>query len=145
MRTWPQMLRLGLIRTGTPESSRAGRSWQQATTQQSGAMPNSSRLTVPHCLTSLVWDAIEDFSPSFLSVEDLLAILERVDVTESDGGIGFEWQSPDLVNRLNSRSDLERLLSGLLEQLGGEIGDLSAGYPLDKREEAYFPAIAAAA
>ena len=95
--------------------------------------------------TILVWEAIDGLFPIFLTVEDLLGILKVVDVAGSDGGLGFRWESPNLVNRLNSRTELERLLSGLLELLGGEIGDVSMGYPLDRREQAYFPAIAAAA
>ncbi len=85
---------------------------------------------------TVVSDAIDDLFPNFLAVDDLLAIFASVD-------IGSAWQSPNIVNRLNSQSDLERLLSGLLEQLGGEIGN--CGYRPNKREEAYFPAIAATA
>ncbi len=94
---------------------------------------------------ALVGSAIEGLFPNHLTVQDLLGILKSVNITDWDGWRGFEWQSPNLVNRLNSRSELERLLSGLLELLGGEIGDLSVAYPLDKREQAYFPAIATAA
>ena len=94
---------------------------------------------------TVVWDAIDGLFPSFLSIEDLLAILKEVDVADGEGGLGFLWGGPSLVNRLDSRSDLERLLAGLLGLLGGEIGDFIVAYPLDKREQAYFPAIAAAA
>jgi len=96
----------------------------------------ANRAALPNIL---VWNAIDDLFPKFLGVDDLLAILANIDITDNDGGIGFEWQSPDLVNRLNSSSDLERLLSGLLEQLGGEASGL--GSIPDKRESA----IAAAA
>jgi len=89
----------------------------------------------------VVWDALDGLFPNFISVDDLLGILGNIDVTDNDGGTGFEWQSPDLVNRLNSSLDLERLLSGLLDQIGREAGHIAI--PPDKREEAYFSAIAA--
>jgi hypothetical protein len=91
---------------------------------------------------TMVWDAIDGLFPNFLSVDDLLVILAKIDVTDTDGGFSFEWQSPELVKRINSPSDLERLLNGLLEQLGGEACGL--GYQPDKREEAYFAAMNAA-
>ena len=93
----------------------------------------------------LVWDAIDGLFPKFLSVDDFLTILGAVDVTDRDASVRFEWRSADLVKRLNCQSDLERLLRGLLEQVGGEIGNLDRGYPPNKRDEAYIPAIAAVA
>jgi hypothetical protein len=91
----------------------------------------------------LVWDAIDDLFPRFLGVDDLLQILAEVDVTDADGGVSFEWQSPGLCDRLNKRPELERLLHGMLDQLGEEAGEI--GHIPDKREEAYFAAIGAAA
>jgi hypothetical protein len=92
---------------------------------------------------ALVWDAIGDLFPDFLNVGDLLAILSAVDISDADGGLSFEGQSPGLVERLDARPELERLLHGLLSQLGDDRGDI--GHIPDKREEAYFVAIAAAA
>jgi hypothetical protein len=92
---------------------------------------------------AVVWDAVDALFPRFLNVDGLLGILAVVDITDADGGSSFQWQSAGWVDRLNARSDLERLLRGLLDQLGddpGEIGRIS-----DKREEAYFAAVAAAA
>jgi hypothetical protein len=91
----------------------------------------------------LVWDAVEGLFPNPLGIDDLLTVLSRVDVTDSDGGLGFEWQSPDLIKRIDSRGDLERLLGGLIEQLGGDGNDV--GYERDQREDTYFAAISAAA
>src|SRR5205807_7594127 len=70
---------------------------------------------------------------------ELLAITNGTDLTASDGGLGFEWQGPDLVKRLTSQPAIERLLQGLLAQLGGRPGSIGA-LP-EKREEAYGPAI----
>jgi hypothetical protein len=93
---------------------------------------------------AVVWDTIDRLFPKHLGIETLLEILATVDITERDGGLGFDWRNPTLVARLNSVSDLEKLLSGLLTLLGGNVGSLG-GYDLAPREEAYFPSIAAAA
>jgi hypothetical protein len=90
----------------------------------------------------LVWNAVEDIFPRFVTIDDLPAILAKIDVTDSDGAVGFVWQSPDLVNRLTSRSELERLLKGLLEQF---VNETSSVVLPDKRDESYFAAINAAA
>ena len=90
----------------------------------------------------LVWNAIEDLFPRFLNIDDLLGILTLVDIADADGGLSFEWQSPGLVDRLDTREDLERLLNGLLDQLGEDTGGI--GHIPDNREVAYFAAIAAA-
>jgi hypothetical protein len=89
----------------------------------------------------LVWDAIDGLFPHFLDVDDLLGIISAVDISDADGGLGFEWRSPGLVDRLDARLDLERLLNGLLDQLGEDTGGI--GHSPDKREKAYFSAIAA--
>ena len=55
-----------------------------------------------------------------MKVDDLLAILAKIDITNNDGATGFAWQGPDYADRLTrSDPDLERLLGGLLEQLRG--------------------------
>ena len=92
---------------------------------------------------AIVWDAIDDLFPHFLNVDDLLGILSVVDISDADGGLSFESQSPGLVDRLNARSELEKLLRGLLSQLGDD--PVQIGHIPDKREEAYFAAIAATA
>jgi hypothetical protein len=93
--------------------------------------------------TTVVWDALEEMVPLHLGVDDLLTILSSVDVTDRDDGLGLDWHGPKLVERINSRSELERLLLGLLTQLGG----IPAAGDRDEtaQEKAYFPMIAAAA
>jgi hypothetical protein len=68
-----------------------------------------------------VWDALEHLFPRHLSVDDLLLIMSQVDVTDSDGGLGLDWHGPKLIERLSSQADLERLVEGLLTQLGGSV------------------------
>lgn len=92
---------------------------------------------------TVVWEAIDGLFPQFLNVDDLLGILTEVVIADADGGLSFQWLSPGLVDRLSARVDLERLLRGLLDQLGDDPGDI--GHIPEKREEAYFAAIAATA
>lgn len=92
---------------------------------------------------TIVWDAIELLFPGIISVDDLLLILDAIDITDRDGGVGFQWQAPDLIERLNSTEELERLLAGLDALLGPEpdIDRLEE----DDRQEALLVAAAAAA
>jgi hypothetical protein len=92
---------------------------------------------------TVVWDALEQFFPRHLGIDDLLHILSRIDVTDSDGGLGLDWHGPKLIERLTSQAELERLVDALLTQLGGTA---SAGERKETgREKVYFPMIAAAA
>ena len=92
--------------------------------------------------TTVVWGALEEMAPLHLGVDDVLIILSSVDVTDCDGGLGLDWHGPKLVERISSRTDLERLVLGLLSQLGGTVaaGDREE----TAREKAYFPMVAAA-
>jgi hypothetical protein len=92
---------------------------------------------------TVVWDAVEALFPSIMDVDDLLTILGRVDVTDRAGGVGFQWQSPDLIKRIDSPADLERLLVGLTALMGEEPEHVRP--ELDDREEGFLTAIAAAA
>jgi len=88
----------------------------------------------------VIWDAVEGLFPTQLSPAELLTITGSIDLTDTDGGLGFEWQGAELVGRLQSRADIEQVLQGLLTQLGGRAGSL--GGPPNKRDDAFFPAIA---
>ena len=104
-----------------------------------GAFVKANCVGLPN---TVVWDALEQF-PNQISIDDLLLILSLVDVTDSDGGLGLDWHGPKLIERISSQADPERLLDGLLKQLGGTV---SAGDRENtKREDAYFPMIATAA
>jgi hypothetical protein len=92
---------------------------------------------------TVVWDTVETLFPSVLGIDDLLAILSRVDVTDRDGGVGFQWQSPELIGRVDDPADLERLLVGLLALIGPEPDDSRPNR--DEREEAFLAAIGSAA
>ena len=70
--------------------------------------------------TTAVWDTVESRFPTIITVDNLLSILGAIDITDRDGGVGFQWQAPDLIARLNSPDELERLLAGLSALLGPE-------------------------
>jgi hypothetical protein len=93
--------------------------------------------------TTVVWDAIEKLFPHHIAIDDLIAILSLVNVTDRDGGLGLDWHGPKLIERLSSPSDLEHLLQALLSQLGGTVA--AGDREQTDREKAYFPMIAAAA
>lgn len=101
-------------------------------------MTNLNRLS-----NGVIWDAVDQLFPDYLKVEDLLEITACRDVSDDDGGLGFEWQGPEFVDRLRALGDIERVLGGFLGQLGGRAGNVR--HQPDKREDAYIPAIATAA
>jgi hypothetical protein len=91
--------------------------------------------------SAVLWNAANGLFPRHMSVDDLLEILGKIDVPTEHGG--FDWHGPKLVGRISSKTDLERLLLGLLIHLEGPVAvDDRRTTP---REKAYFPALAAAA
>lgn len=115
-------------------------------TADDGAKRQYAARVVTECASlppAVVWDAVEALFPPILGVGDLLTILGRVNVADRDGGVGFQWQSPDLIKRVNSPRDLEQLLSGLTALLGEETGSLDM--EPDDRQETLLTAIAAIA
>ena len=93
--------------------------------------------------TTLIWDAVDALFPSVIGVGDLLAILDRIDLSDRGGGPGFAWNAPSFIDRLGTTDELEEMLHGLLQQLGDEPADI--GHIPTEREEAYFSALAATA
>jgi hypothetical protein len=112
----------------------------EATKARYGAFIKANCANLPN---TVVWDALEPLFPRHLGIDDLLHVLSRIDVTDSDGGLGLDWHGPKLIERLTSQAELEGLVDALLTQLGGSI---SAGEREETgREKVYFPMIAAAA
>jgi hypothetical protein len=97
----------------------------------------------PALPNTLTLNGIDDLFLSFLSVGDLLGIFQQIDIADADSGLSVEWQAPRWIERLKTRSELEQLLRGLLDQLGAESQDIS--HIPNKREETHFNAISAAA
>lgn len=102
-------------------------------------------IIVAECSTlpnTVVWDAVESLFPTIITVDNLLSILSSIDITDRDGGVGFQWQAPNLIARLGSPDELERLLAGLNALVGAEP-DIDT--EPDDRQEALLVASAAAA
>jgi hypothetical protein len=92
---------------------------------------------------AVVWDAIEGLFPTHVSVDDFLGILAAIDVTDRDGGLGLDREGPELTERLTSPVEVDRLLGGLLHQLGPSTRPF--GHQFSRREETYLPIVEAAA
>jgi hypothetical protein len=108
----------------------------ETTKARYGAFVKANCRSLPN---TVIWDALQQLFPCHININDLLLILSQVDVTDSDGGLGLDWHGPKLIERLSSQADLERLVEGLLKQLGGTV---SVG---DREPTEQEPMIAAAA
>jgi len=100
---------------------------------------------VSHCASlppMAVWDAVDALFPTTIGVDGLLTIIRQVDLTDRDGGVGFEWQSPKLIAKLTDKTALERLLVGLMAVLGPD--NTRIGHQPTEREQALLSAIKAA-
>lgn len=108
---------------------------------QSGyaALIKAGTATLPLMMVS---DAIFNLFPTLITVSDVLHILAEVNI-EDDRDFDFKEDGTALAERLESAADLELFLTGLLGQLGTQLGEHS--YPATKREEVFFPAMAKAA
>ena len=91
----------------------------------------------------IVLDAIDELFPTHFTVADLLRVFSVIDATDSSQGATAQWSAPQWIGRITNRTDLEQLLSGLLQQLGPAPAEI--GHQPDKREETYFVAIEHAA
>lgn len=89
-----------------------------------------------------VWDAVDTLFPAVIGVDELLTIIRQVDLADRDGGVGFEWHAPKLIEKITDRETLEHLLAGLMEVLGPI--DAPIGHIPDDREKALLSAIKAA-
>jgi hypothetical protein len=92
----------------------------------------------------MVREAAADLFPDLISVQELLEVLEATNASSKEDGLEFDIEGPRLVEKLNNPSDLEKLLSGLLTQVGRDLAE-HAHYPPNEREKIYFPAMASAA
>jgi hypothetical protein len=92
----------------------------------------------------MVRDAIVELFPTLITTAEVLRILTEVNVEDDRSGFDFKSDGADLAKRLESVADLELFLTGLLGQLGTQLGDHSH-HPPTKREAVFFPAMAEAA
>lgn len=91
----------------------------------------------------VLWEALDQLFPKSLSVDDFLVILEAMSSDTRDESLGLQYYGPRLAERVGARADLERLLGGLLGQLGAAEQDFTQGEtPLEK---AYYPVVTSTA
>jgi hypothetical protein len=91
----------------------------------------------------MVRDAIVELFPTLITTSDVLRILTEVDIEDDTSGLDFKSDGTALAKKLQSAADLDLFLTGLLKQLGTQLGD--SRHPPTKREEIFFPAMAEAA
>lgn len=76
-------------------------------------------------LSVLVWDAVDTLFPTVLSIDDLLAVIKSVDLTDSSDGLGIGYVGPKLAERLDSATQTERLLAGMLDGLADPVSPIA--------------------
>ena len=64
---------------------------------------------------SLVWETVEFLFPKFLSVEQLLHIIQSIELADQDGGWGLDWHGENLSKKIQSIDVCRQLLSGLIK------------------------------
>lgn len=99
-----------------------------------------------HCrqlLSVLVWDAVEELFPTTLSVDDFIYILKSIDVNDRRDSFGLDHIGPELVDRLDSVAQTERLIAGLFEILG-TLPDLSNSKAMANKNEPFLSTFEAA-
>jgi hypothetical protein len=99
-----------------------------------------------HCgnvLIVLVWDAAEAMFPTILSVDEFLLILESIDVNDQRDSLGLEYRGPKLIDKLDSITQIERLLDGLLKRFVTPI-NTTHERELLKKDEPFLSTIEAA-
>lgn len=63
---------------------------------------------------TVVCDALEALFPTHFNVEDLVKILRSIDLSDRDGGLGYDWHGSTLVERLSSIKEVEEYIIGLI-------------------------------
>ncbi len=97
--------------------------------------------TVP---TEVLEAAVEGLFPDFISVEDLIAFFASGALKDGQSrASSLKWSSSDLVGRISSPSDLEKLIGGLLD-LDACEHPANGAFPVEKDEtiEAFLLAAA---
>ena len=90
-----------------------------------------------------IWAAIEQLFMREIAIDEFLTLLNDMTEQSRDDHSGLGDCGPRLISRLSSREEIERLLTGLLTQLGPSTGNYA--HPETRREKSYYPMMAAAA
>ncbi len=74
--------------------------------------------------TTVVWEAVDELFPRMIGTDELLAILAKIHLGDSEGGgFNLDWNGAKSAARLQSVADLTRLIEGLLSHLEAEPHD----------------------
>ncbi len=87
----------------------------------------------------VLWEALDHLFPAVISLNELLTILGGMSETVRDESLSMQIQGPKLAEHLNTRADLEALLTGLLAQLGAAPQSLYSAET--SAEKAYIPMV----
>jgi hypothetical protein len=66
---------------------------------------------------SVVWHALDELFPAVISVAEFLELIAKVDVLARNGGLGFDWYGPKLMQRVKNPDDLSHIVADLLVHL----------------------------
>jgi hypothetical protein len=91
---------------------------------------------------SVVWHALDELFPAVISVAEFLELIARVDVLARNGGLGFAWYGPRLLQWVQNPDDLSSIVAGLLLHLDSPSSRPDDG---ERLQAAYFPILIEAA
>ena len=94
------------------------------------------------CQAVVIWDAVRALFPALLTIDDLLVILQSIDVTDDQGGLGFDYYGPKLIDKLESPVEVTQLLDGLMARL--DAPSLPEDEVESEKDEQYLSSIEAA-
>jgi hypothetical protein len=87
----------------------------------------------------VLWEGIDQLFPQYLSVEDFLSILQTMGPEKRDEGLGLDYFGPRCAERLHSRAELERLLSGVMVVVAGTVKEVDEAE--DRRQGKHLKAL----
>ena len=90
-----------------------------------------------------LWTALGRLVPQYISIDELLGILGELSKEQRDEHYGLQIHGPELVARLTSRADVERLLAGFMSLMGPPAPPDT--YQETEAEKALTPGVVAAA
>ena len=111
--------------------------------QQRRALANTICDSPEQLHLSIVWELVVSLFPSILSLDEVIALIEKLDSTEDELASMFETGGVELVAKMQNAETLGRYLGAVLNILGGVSGGF--GHEPDLREERYAPSITSGA
>ena len=93
---------------------------------------------------TLLWEWLDLFFPKYLAVDYLLAVVAQNE-RSPEAARDFGWRAQNVIKRLESRVDLEKLLQGLLQEAGATIRRPDAAAEETAKDKRLAPLIEGAA